>query len=413
MLAFASAASAQPRQVDVSAGPGVKITDGSVLHPTLGVRGGYISNVFYEEEDQVGAGVLYVLAGLHLATLPPERLHPIDGEDSDMAHPKLQFRIGGQARYQEILSSSEAAKDQRALGAQADLELVAFPYGPFRIELEDHFVRYVRPRNFETTGSLHRDVNDLHAGFVIQPGGRMLQFGAFYENTIDVFESPRVEFANRIQHRVRARADWTFLPYTKAFLEGSLGFFDGLGDSQKVPSMPLRVQLGLLTAITPNFTVRARAGYAQGFYESGADYQAPIGGVELGWEYRPLGRIELGYQYDYRDSINANFYSEHQARLAFSQGVGRAVATLYGTGYLRTYQGIPAFFMPDGGATARTDVILETGAELAYHLRDWLVLSALYELSALKSDTTYNFMGEADDPRFLRHDATLGLEVRY
>jgi hypothetical protein len=410
-LTSVGTASAQPLEVKKPSGPGIRLSESLVLHPSVGVKSGWVSNLFFEENDPVAAAVLYATAGLHVATLSAQRLAL--GEFSN-AQPKIEFSFGGGLRYQEYLTNNDSAQDQRDVAAHADLDFAAFPYGPVRFDLEDHFVRHVRPRNFEDSGNLNRDINDLHASIIIQPGGRALQVLMGYENTIDVFESNHAQFADRIQHRARLRFDWSFLPFTQLFLEGSLGFFDGLGeDSAKVKSMPLRIQTGLNTAITPTFTLRARAGFAKGNYDEGEDYSAPIGGIDLGWEYRPLGRIELGYYYDYRDSINANFYSEHAGRLAISQGIGRCVATLAAAGYLRRYEGIPTFLMPATGETERNDKIGELSADLNFFLNEWLVLSASYQVAAVDSDIVYMFGGVTDDPKYVRQDATLGLEIRY
>src|SRR5690349_14328544 len=59
-------------------GRGIKIGEGTVLHPVFGMETGVISNVFYEDTDTHAAGVLRLLAQIGTGSLSRERLTPAD-----------------------------------------------------------------------------------------------------------------------------------------------------------------------------------------------------------------------------------------------------------------------------------------------------------------------------------------------
>ncbi len=63
---FDSAVAVQP--ITSVEGHGVKVGEGTVLHPSFGVETGYISNVFYSNNPQ-GAGVLRLMAQVAMASL--------------------------------------------------------------------------------------------------------------------------------------------------------------------------------------------------------------------------------------------------------------------------------------------------------------------------------------------------------
>ena len=399
-------------------GPGYKLGEGTVLHPSVGLEGGVVSNVFYEETDPVLSPVLKLLADLDVATLPPERLGVTDEGNEfgqDATKPKVDFRAGVRLTYTEYLTTNDAAQAQRDLGVAANAALNAFPQGKVSFLLADDFVRDVRPRNFESTGDLDRDINTFRAAITARPGGGAIALSLRYENLIDRFESDQSRFANRLHHTIGARGEWQFLPFTKLELDGSFGFYGQLGsgtgtDLDKVDSNPLRVQAGLATAITELFTVRVRGGYAQGFYESGADYQGPLIGVELGFRYSPVGRIVLSYDHEYRDSINANFYADHVGKIQIDQQFWRIMTTAAIEGRLRTYEGIP---MSLGGATTRDDAILAAMFQARYVAREWLAITGDYRLVIDETDFRYDADGFMDDPSYVRHEVLAGVRAAF
>ncbi|HWM88451.1 MAG TPA: hypothetical protein VNO33_21495 [Kofleriaceae bacterium] len=386
-------------------GPGIKVGEATVLHPRVGLEAGVVSNVFYEDEGEVAAPIGRLLAGIDIAPAGEDRV----GEIGDTGARTIDFRAGTELQYTEYLSSNDRARDQRNLDAEAHANLVFFPQGNVAFGLSDKFERVGRPTNFESTRRLDRDVNHFKAEMIIQPRGHNISGGPRYENKIDYFESDESEFASRIQHILGAKVEWKFFPYTKAWLDGSIGFFDGLGDNNlegmdyKVSSRPLRVQAGIDTILTEFTTVNAYAGYANGFYESGPSFSSVVGGLDFGWRYLPTGRMTLGYRYDVHDSINSNYYGEHHGKLGFQQGI-RTFLLSGGVGArFRGYRGVSPLISAEED---RDDLIIEASFRAAWVLRDRFSVYADYALQVVETDFRTE---EMDDPSYMRHEAVLGL----
>ncbi len=407
LLAMGGAAHAQDVLVE---GPGIKVGESTVLHPRIGLEGGVVSNVFYDDANEVSAPILRLLAGIDITPSGEDRL----GEIDESSARTIDFRAGADVEYTEYLTSNDRARDQRNLDANAHANLTLFPLGNVAFGLSDKFERIGRPTNFESTRSLDRDVNHFKAELIIQPRGHNISGGPRYENVIDYFESDESEFANRIQHVVGAKVNWKFFPYTQAWIDGSIGFYDALGDNTvdgmeyKVGSRPLRVLAGLDTVLTEWTTINAYAGYANGFYDSGPSYNNVVGGIDFGWRYVPTGKLVLGYRYDVHDSINANYYGEHQGKISINQEIRTIVVTAMAGARYRGYRGIPDVIstMED----ERDDLIIEGHFRAAWVVAERFSLYADYGLQVVDTDFRTN---EMDDPSYLRHEAVLGLVAAF
>lgn len=415
LLVLGGSAHAQDVLVE---GPGIKVGESTVLHPRIGLEAGVVSNVFYEDSNEVSAPIARLLAGMDIAPSGEDRL----GEIDESSARTIDFRAGADVQYTEYLTSNDRARDQRNLDAQAQAALTFFPQGNVAFALSDQFQRIGRPTNFESTRDLDRDVNHFKAELTIQPRGHNISGGPRYENTIDYFESNDSEFANRIQHVLGAKINWKFFPYTQAWIDGSIGFYDALGDNQvegaeyKVGSRPVRVLAGLDTVLTESTTINAYAGWANGFYDSGPSYNSVVGGLDFGWRYVPTGKLVLGYRYDVHDSINANYYGEHQGKLAVNQGIGAVMLTGMAGIRFRGYRGVPDQVLPDDAMDdARDDVIVEGHFRAAWVIADRFSLYGDYALQVV--DTDFNTAEGAtdmpgqqgDDPSYIRHEAVIGL----
>ncbi len=402
LSSLATPASAQDAIVE---GPGHEISEGTVVHPSAGLELGVVSNVFYDAADQVVSPVARLLLDLAVANEEGVKEDEVAADDAEAeadqpTPPKLRFRGGLRLSREQYLSGRKTVADQSGFGLGGHLKLTAFPKGTVAFHVQDTFNRYLRPANFETTSDLNRDINHLRLGMVYQPGGRALMAGLRYENTIDVIEQS--SFANRLQHTLGLRADWQFLPITKFYFDGSLGFFGSLGDaSYKTGSMPLRLLLGAGTAITELTTVRLHIGYGNGFYDAGPNFSNVLFGGEFGLRYSPFGRFTLAYQYDFRDSLNANFYRDHSVIAKLDQQLG---LVLLGAGLearLRGYRGInndpasPGFI---DGPASRDDVIFRFHATGHYLYRDWLAVTG--EFIATSDQTDYRYVAGAIDPSY-------------
>lgn len=420
LAAFLCAAlSAQAHAEDaIVEGPGYKVGDGTVLHPSVGVETGFDSNVFYEEDDPVASPILRLVARFAMASLSEQRLEEETLDTSGLPPgeaAKVAFRAGLSLGYQEYLTGNDRAQSQRDLAIGAELHALIFPKGTVAFSIDNNFVRDTRPTNFESSEGLDRDVNHLKLAMIYQPGGRALTGAVRYENRIDVFESDQSSFANRLQHTIGARVDWQFLPITRFYFDASLGFFGPLGDGMlegtvyKQESMPLRLVLGANTAITERTTLATRVGFGKGFYEDGADFTGPIFGAQFGYRYSPFGRFVLQYDYDFHDSINANYFADHALTATVDHQVSQFLFRVGGGARYRAYRGIPASV----GPPERDDVIFNVLAQSRYMYRDWLAVTADYDLVVDETDYIATAGGFMDNPSYTRHQALLGVQAAF
>jgi Putative beta-barrel porin 2 len=415
VVLLASAGTARAQDVLVE-GPGIKMGESTVFHPRIGLEGGVVSNVFYEEDDAVLSPILRVKGGFDIAPAGEDRLGEFDEQD----YRTIDFRIGAEAEYTEYIKDDEDVRDQRNVDVEANGNLTFFPQGNVAFILNDKFQRVGRPTNFESDEHLDRDINAFRAELKIQPRGHTISGGPRYENVIDIFESDSVEFANRIQHIFGARVNWKFFPYSQAYIDGSVGFYDALGDNEvdgmdyKIGSTPVRAILGLDTVVTEMTTLNAYAGYANGFYDSGPSYNSVIGGAQLGWRYFSTGRLVGGYRYDVNDSINANYYGEHHFHLGVQHQIRTVVLSANGGYRLRGYRGVPE--QVGGDDSSRDDTIVEAHGRIDWILYERFGIYVDYGLQSVDSDFEGGGMDEGDntdDPSFLRQEAVLGLVAAF
>jgi hypothetical protein len=408
-------------------GPGYKVGEGSVLHPTVGLETGIVSNVFRSsgdtmDDETVTAGLLRVLAQFGIASLPPQRLEvepglEDEGSEGPMEAPKLEFRADLALDYNEYLSGNENVRAQRDLGIGANGRIVAFPEGTASFSLTDHFRREIRPTNFESSESLDRDINHLILAMKYQPGGRALTGELRYENVIDVFESSDSSFANRLQNTFGLRVNWQWLPITRFYADASIGIFTGLGsDSEKISSYPLRLLVGTQTALTVNTTLAARVGFGKGFYTERDDFTNAIFGAELGYRYSPFGRILFLYDYDFQDSINANFYRDHAFKVSVDQQIVLVTLQAAVEARLRRYRGVIINDV-DGMTSDRDDTIISVTAGARYNFRDWLAATADYTFISDQTDFRYEVtsMGAVtqDNPSYNYHLFLVGVRAAF
>ncbi len=397
---FSSAAYAQEATVQ---GAGYPVGEGTVLHPSVGAETGFISNVFYEDTSALSSGILRILGQLAI-----EPMEDRSGKGGSQA--EVDFSAGLRAVYEEFLTSNVNAQKQRNLGLGVDLQIGLKPAGTFPITIENHFIRTNRPTNFESSSSLARDINSLKAGVAYKPEGRNISGRLHFLNTIDAFESSESSFANRLLNEIQLGIDWQLLPITRLFVQGSYGFNSGLGsNSTKVSSNPIRGTAGIATAITESVTLKAGGGYALGGY-SGASYSDFIYHFEGGLRYSPVGRVRLIFKRDYKDSINANYFGEFMGKIVLDQQISRVLLQASAAARLRSYAGVDPTL---GGGIVRDDFILSARANATLELREWLGLSASYDLSAVETDYRTSEGGEIDNPSYLRHQAMLGATAAF
>lgn len=408
--ALANPSSVGP-DVQIVEGPGIKIGEGTVIHPTVGAEIGAVSNIFFTEASAANAALLRILAQVSIGSLSPKRLATSSAEaaqqDATSANKgDLEFRGTLALQYNEFLSTNDNVTSQRGLGIRSGLQAVAFPMRTWAFKFHDAFSRAIRPTNFESPITIDRDTNILRLALAYQPQGRSIHGSLRYENTLDIFERDAHGFADRIHHLAGLNVSWQWLPVTKFYTDVSLGYFTGLGaDSTKVTSMPLRAVAGVETALSVDTTLTAHAGYGQGFYASGPDFANFIGGAAFGYQFSELGKLSFTYDYGFQDSINANFFRDHAFRFNIQQVFMPFTVSVTADARLRQYQGLLV------GGAVRDDLIFNFNAGAFYNFRDWLAATADYTVLSAQTDFTYAVDGLVLNPSYTRHMFLLGLRV--
>lgn len=392
-------------------GAGVKVGEGTVLHPIVGMEAGVVSNVFFTDQDTVAAGLIRVLAQVGAGSLPPQRLAmPEPDPTPTQADVGLfQYRADLRLNYDYFPSTSDAVRDQGGLGAGFNFRGIVNPQKPVQFAVVENFERLLRPVNFESSRNTNRDINLLKLQAQWAPTGRSLSGVLHYAMLLDLFESDRQHFANRFQNSFGARVNWQWLPKTRIYLDVTQGVFTGIAGSTKVTSYPLITTVGLQTLLTPLTTLRSQLGYTNGFYTSGPSYSAVVFGAQFGYRYAPSGQISLLYDYHHQDSINANFYRDHQIELGLHHAFVPIDSVLQAGLIFREYSGL----VVTSGPMTRSDVLGDLSYSLRYNYRDWLAFAVTYQLLVDQTDYEYMVDGINFNPSYVRHELLAGVRAAY
>lgn len=404
--------------ISIVEGAGVKVGEGTVLHPQAGTEVGYVSNVFYTHDNQVSAGLIRFLAEVGTGSLSAQRLAATEadqvpeGQQPDIG--AFQYRADARIAYDYYPSDIQAVSDQGGWSGGFMFRGVINPHKPWQGAVVEDFQRLIRPVNFESGANADRDINSLKLQTQWAPTGRTLSGVLYYQMLLDHFESGRQQFADRFQNTFGLRVNWQWLPQTRIYVDASIGAFSGFGSSTKVTSYPLTTIAGIQTLITPLTTFVARAGYANGFYAAGPSYSSAVFGAQLGYRYTPDGHVAILFDYLHNDSINANFYRDYALHLTLEHGFMPFDAFVQGGVIWREYSGVINFTPPIMyGNGTRDDFLAEVVAEVRYNFRDWLAASASYHFLYDATDYTYMIGPDTINPGFIRHELLAGLRAAY
>jgi opacity protein-like surface antigen len=412
----ASIAVAQPVS-SVVEGAGVKVGEGTVLHPVLGVETGIVHNVFYEENDPVISGLLRVIGEFAVGSLPAERMQAVPEQaENTRDYGDLAFRLEASLQYEEYLTSNQNAQDQRDLAVSALARGLVFPKRTWQFGFSDEFRRETRPVNYESSDNVDRDINRVTLQLRYRPKGRTLSGTLSYSNLIDYFEDSDQQFANRIQHTLALNVGWQWLPVTRIYGEVSQGFYRAFGDASTRPSSnPLRIEAGIASAITVKTSINAKIGMARAAYETGPGYFNVIGSLQLGYRFSPQATMAAMYQFDYQDSINANYYRDHAFLLRTDHRIDRFGFAAGAELRLRGYRGVIMEVMPTTPGTDRDDIIFSAMLGAVYNFKNWIAATLDYRFTTDQTDFTYiPGMGDPpDDPSYTRQTLMAGVRAAY
>lgn len=391
--------------ISIVEGPGIKVGEGTVLHPILGIETAFISNAFYEDTDPEPVGVTRIVGRFATGSLSPQRLQNPDGSEAANVG-TMEWRAAAQLSYDLYMSGKDTLQDQGGLGVGAVIRGTVFPQQTWSFLYLDSFERVLRATNFESTDRTNRDINRLHLGVRYAPKGRTVEGLLHYSNLIDFFEDEDQRFANRMHNTLGLTVSWRYRPMTVFFAEVTQSINGGLGDaSTKVSNYPLTVSTGVQTLLSLKTTLVGRIGYTNGFYASGPSFSAVMGGLQLGYRYSPNGRAAVMYEYAHHDSINANFYRDHAVQIDIEQRFAPFFLAVRPELRFRRYQGVNAVV---AGPDTRSDVIVAATASGRYNFRDSLGAIVEYRLGLVETD----YMSAlGDDPSFVRHEVVAGVRA--
>jgi hypothetical protein len=397
--------------IDMVEGNGIKVGEGTTLHPVFGAQTGVLSNVFYEEADTTAAGVLRISAQVGVGSLTGLRLVPaaVTPSDQNQEHKgSFEYRAELRAAYDFLLSSNDAVWGSGGLGLGATLRGMTNPSGTWSFGFNDNFTRLIRAANFETDANTNRDINTLSLNLLYHPQGRSLAFNLYYNNVIDIFERGEQSFADRWMHRFGVRPMWRWLPETVLYADFSWGVTAGLGgDSMKNTSYPLQAVAGVATLFSAKTSLNLQAGYVNGFYSAGPSYSSVTVSSQLGYRYSPLGRATVAYSLIYNDSVNANYYRDHVVQLNIEQLFAPLVFMVQPELHFRRYEG--TLITGVNGEMTRDDVIFSVIAGIHYNFRNSLAATLDYHFSTVQTDFSYMVDTTIDDPGFSRHELLAGV----
>jgi len=394
-------------------GSGVKVGDGTIIHPVFGLETGYVSNVFYTDTNPQGAGLLRLLAQVGAGSLTADRLLPASPDDTTPIEPSFDYRASLRASYDMLVLGNDTIASTGGLGLGAQFRGLINPAGRWSFGFNEDFTRIIRAANFETDANTNRDINGFGLNLLYHPQGAAFSGYAYYVNTIDVFERNSQSFADRFQNQLGLHPQWRWLPETQLYADISGGIFTGLGTSVKQSSIPFIGILGIQTLLTLHTTFSAYGGYDYSSYSAGPSVSSPVMGMNLGYRYSPLGRIALTYDWSFTDSINANYYRDHTIRLWWQQMLQPVILMVQPEVHFREYDGVSTIVM--GAPDTRSDVIFSVVAGVHVTFRNWIAATLDYHFTDVSTNYVYPTTGVGGtmqtNPGFVRHELLLGMRV--
>jgi len=353
---------------------GIKLGDAMLLHLGLGLELGWDSNVFYEDVNPHNSFYLRLNPSFDLTTRPREMRRTIE------------FDLHGGLGYVEYLTTDSSISSHRQFNVDGGLQAAFFNNSPYSFILFDNYVRSTMPPYVSGSPNLDRDQNEVGVRINLSPGGGRLTFLVGYVFGIDYWEPLQLQDYNLQYHRFDLRASWRFLPKTAVYIAATefINQYPDPGAGMHPNSYPLHVDAGLQGLITTKLTLNAWIGYGNGFYVSGPSPNTAVGGLAASWKPTILSTGAIGYQHDFQNSVLGSYYDEDTAYLSWTQLVWRF------TGFLRfqysnlRYNGVQMIQATTDG----TDNVIMLNVRVDYPFKDWLFVSAGYDLTLNRSNRT-------------------------
>ncbi|WP_437275687.1 hypothetical protein WME90_31160 [Sorangium sp. So ce375] len=405
---------------------GIGIRTGDLeLHPGVAAEFGYDSNFFRRDEDDdaglndvgpVGSLRLRITPSFSLSTLSHQRQEVTP----DAPPPDVEFRAGIAATYDEFfpVSGSEVGKDrlseQRNIGGLLDARLTILPRRPWSGILDASLGRTIASSDLGISNQSFRRVHaDAGAELVWTPGGGLLDWRLGYRFLGTFFEVDEFNGLTNLQHTIRTRGRWRFLPRTALIYDASLGFVDYPNPGAQLSSHPLRAQLGINGLVTPSFGLLAMAGWGASFYTSDSqaevhDFDSVIGQLELKWFLTPnpstdpeaatlaLSSLSAGFTRDFHDSFLGSYFERDRGYLKLTYFFGgRFLLIADGGVAAHVYPEIPSSSSTVGPPEPWTDVRVDASLFGEYRIGDSLGINSTLRYGNNISSTALATPGES------------------
>jgi hypothetical protein len=302
-------------------GPGIRLGSSLLLHPGLGVEGGYDTNAI-RNADGLAAGRLRITPYIDLTTRGAKRRVEDDGT-IEKPKEKLRFGLGLAGFYDWYFSDEPAVQDQSDWGLIFRTNLVALPESAISFLVDAAYSRVMIPYESSSDRKAYHLVSPS-AGIIFRPGGGTLSFELGYRLNGIFFEDEAMrEPDNRVNHEARFLTSWKVFPKTAIMTKIYFSPIRYLGgDSPNEDSNPIRALFGLQGLVTDRMGLSLFVGYGAGLYDSGDDFDSVIANAELMFFITPTAKIRLGGQRDFVDSFYANFYEKNGGYLSYDQLFG-------------------------------------------------------------------------------------------
>lgn len=374
-----------PQKSNLSDTGGTKLSESAVLHVGLGFEAGYDTNVFYVKNDPTSAPVIRVIPFVQLTNAARGGAQP-GGAFYDLSASLL---------YREFITDNTSAKAQRAFNPVISGLLDLNPQSPLNFSITDQFARFEEPPYGAGTGNITRIYNLGSLQLKYAPGGGRLQTMLRYSNSINVFETDYLKYANHMGHDLTLDAGWRWLPKTALFVQASQGYIDYFNPNEpnsprRRNSYPLRVVAGLRGLITNKINLYLGVGYLNGFYTGGVQNTSGFSnlGVVTELSYAPtiLTKMMIGYRREFRNSpVLGNFYDVDTPYGSVAVNLAsRFVVSAFAKYEYRRYRGL---------TVDRKDNVFQSGTQADFFVAHWFYLGASYIVTVNDSNLDNTLVG--------------------
>jgi hypothetical protein len=396
----------------VPAAPGFKVGEGR-LHPSLQVDGTIDSLVgFFNVVNGVGRPSPELIL----------RVRP--GLVFELANDSTLVAFDGAAEYLWYTGALSPSSTQLSrLQANVGLDARFNRDGVVEVQVSDRLTRSDRTQTPIAGIGVISLSNLARLAVPIHPGGRALEvtpsvaFGVeFFDplltgtvagcTTNDPTCDPRaVGQMNYGNLGFGLAGRWKFLPKTALVLDANLDnrlYF--ASSATNLPALVLRVQTGIVGLISPRISVTLLAGYGGNLATNAMTMQSgphtPIGQAELAYLPAENTRVSLGYTRTIQPvSVLGTFIDD--------RGALQGRLGLLGGRLLLSAELALDFFSYFQSTARRNDLMLSAAAGPTFVVTSWFEVGAMYRLGFRSSTST------AQSVNFVRHEATLNLNLHY